>query len=97
MFEAMLIKQFAPRIAPAIAKGETELKKYLDGLELEPGETHATVLIDWSDTTGEATLVVAAFKNKTAVRPIAFFKKEQLFDLISKTIAKWAFFHKQMI
>lgn len=86
MLESLILKQFAPRIAPAIEKGETELKKYLDSLELEPGETHATVLIDWKDNTGEATLVVAAFKGKEAVRPIAFFKKEQLFDLITKTI-----------
>lgn len=88
MLESLLIKQFAPRIAPAIKKGETELKKYLDNIELEPGETHATVLIDWNDNTGEATLVVAAFKGSTAVRPIAFFKKEQLFDLISNIMAK---------
>lgn len=72
-----------PLIGPALDGGSRDLKKYLDGLELQPGETGTTVLVDF-DKAGNGFLFVVALKDKTIVRKIAQFSKDQIVDAITK-------------
>lgn len=84
-FEKLLIAQFAPRIAPALVKGESALFDYIQSIELEPGETHAGCLLGFNSSR-EAVFLIVTFENQTVKRKLNSFKKEQLIELIQKMI-----------
>ncbi|MCF8359235.1 MAG: hypothetical protein K9H26_10780 [Prolixibacteraceae bacterium] len=82
--ETLLLKQFAPRIAPILDNAEKEIIKYLNEIELIEGETHATVVID---NDGEKILlVVCTFAGPQFRREIARFEKNNLIKLVAKTL-----------
>lgn len=67
MFQ-MIIKTQLPAIKKQLVTGEEALKKYLDEIELNEGETHAAAFTDIHD--GTLYIVVGAFNRKTFVRAI---------------------------
>jgi hypothetical protein len=72
-----------PLIKPGIENGQRELKKYLESLELQPGETHCCVVSDFKES-GELVVIVSAFKGQTFSRAIAFYTADDLLKLINK-------------
>jgi hypothetical protein len=80
-----LIDMAKPMLRPAISNGQVLLKKYLDEIPREEGETHSTVLIDF-DQSDNILLVVAVFKGATYSRQIAVFTGEDLLNLINTVV-----------
>jgi hypothetical protein len=71
MLEKMIAKQLAPMLAPKAEELEQTLLRYLQGIPLQQGETHATAVADVdTDGSGRQSLVfvVAAFKQGIFVR-----------------------------
>jgi hypothetical protein len=69
-----MLKSYRKDILEALVKGETDLVRIIESIELQPGETQVAPILDIDyNATGdkEIRLIVAAFENSTLVRVIS--------------------------
>lgn len=80
----MIIKTQLPAIKRELGAGEAFLKKYLEEIPLQEGETHAAAFTDIHN--GKVFIAIGAFSGKTFVRAI---EAKPLVEWVSSLISKF--------
>lgn len=69
-----MLKSYRKEIFAALEKGEADLIKMIESIELQPGETQAAPILDIdlnANGEKEIRLIVAAFENTTLTRVVS--------------------------
>lgn len=80
-----MAKTLKPMLNPAARRGEKELCEYLQGIELQPGETGAVVVLDF-DEDNNIVILIAAVAGLNITRRIAQYTRENIVDSLLKYI-----------